>query len=85
MNYVSGCPGQNNSQPAAFFMLHYILKVAGTYYDPSYGVTYGDEADFVNNLSGFWKSAASGHAFFFRQNTPSIGVDFSPLQRSSGL
>ncbi len=32
-----GVPGQRNPNPPGAFMLHFIAKVAGQYYDPSYG------------------------------------------------
>ena len=43
-----GLPGQNSPTPSQkIFADHAIVKFDKTYYDPSYGVTYSDPADFI--------------------------------------
>lgn len=55
-------PGQNSGtvpQPLTgapsqkAFGNHQFLELAGTYYDPSYGLTYASEADFQSHLDGY--------------------------------
>jgi hypothetical protein len=51
-----GIPGQGMSNPASLFEGHYVvqLKHNGKYYDPSYGNTYTNNADFLSqSISGF--------------------------------
>jgi len=45
---IGGIAGQNTSMPGEkWFGVHFIYKVAGTYYDPSYGKTYSNSSDFI--------------------------------------
>jgi len=45
---VKGIPGQNMDTPRAkLFNLHYIVKTSDGYYDPSYGVTAKNEAEYT--------------------------------------
>jgi hypothetical protein len=46
----AGIAGQGLTTPAEkAFILHCIQKYNGVYYDPSYGVTYANDADFQTN------------------------------------
>lgn len=67
MTSGTGLPGQNSGTPSEkFFGSHYILQIsadlaggAGPYFDPSYGVTYEDPADFeANAVAGYgtWRA-----------------------------
>jgi len=52
----AGISGQNVSNPASFFNNHQVILVDGTYYDPSYGITYTTDADFqANAIDGFYR------------------------------
>lgn len=50
-----GIPGQGWPEPKSSFANHHVTLVNNKVYDPSYGVTYQDFADFKDNLAGFWK------------------------------
>ncbi len=51
-----GEPGQNKATPyMKLFWLHYIVLYGATYFDPSYGLTYGDEADFTSQCIDGWR------------------------------
>jgi len=51
---IGDLKGQNNNNPLSFFFNHSLLKIAGTYYDPSYGVDYPSFAAWRNaSVSGY--------------------------------
>ncbi len=63
---VNGLPGQNSPKPSEkIFALHFIVNAAGSYYDPSYGVTY-------TGAAGFETSAIAGYAGNFGDGTETI-------------
>jgi len=78
-----GIPGQNSANPASLFGNHQIAEINGTYYDPSYGVTYNNLLQMDSqSIAGFFTFgeyyAAPLHKFvkamFIRQNTnPKVG------------
>jgi hypothetical protein len=56
---IEGIPGQNTDWPSQkAFNYHIFVKYAagaGTnYYDPSYGLTYSNNVDFVKQVVGFY-------------------------------
>jgi len=51
---VDGVPGQNNARPAKLFNKHFVVRVNGQYYDPSYGLTYVNAQDLYKKaIAGF--------------------------------
>ncbi len=51
-----GLPGQNTNPPKEkFFELHVLIEVGGTYYDPSYGLTFTDNKDFTERAVDGWE------------------------------
>jgi hypothetical protein len=52
---MPGVAGQDNPNPYSDFNRHFILKVNGRYYDPSYGKDYGNVLEWENdNVAGFF-------------------------------
>jgi hypothetical protein len=69
---ANGIAGQNNANPASWFNNHQLIMIDGKYYDPSYGKTYENAADFqAKAIDGFWR--------FTNQtvNEVDIGVDLN--------
>jgi hypothetical protein len=53
---LTGIAGQSEADPASWFRNHFLVKIGGTYYDPSYGVTYPSVANFDSTkIAGFYK------------------------------
>lgn len=47
--------GQNQPHPRSNFLVHWLVKLDGTYYDPSYGTTKATLAGFdADNVSGYY-------------------------------
>jgi hypothetical protein len=56
---------QNNGNPLGMFTNHTITQIGGTYYDPSYGLTYSGPADFQRQaLAGFYEIVKRNGQFF---------------------
>ena len=65
---IDGLAGQNSKRPSEkIFNFHFIVKALGTYYDPSYGVTY-------TGPRGFETAALEGFAGNFRDGARMDGV-----------
>lgn len=60
-----GVPGQGTSNPASFFNDHYLVQVAGKYYDPSYGTVY-------TSIDQFESNAIAGYGIAWFVNPPLI-------------
>ncbi|MGA2605008.1 MAG: hypothetical protein ABSG14_12340 [Verrucomicrobiia bacterium] len=85
---LTGTSGQNSTTPAEkVFNLHFIVCCNGTYYDPSYGVTYEDAADFESKavtgygelLPGDNPPGYTNLILRVRQPSGSVGIYFDPL------
>jgi transglutaminase-like putative cysteine protease len=68
----TGIPGQGTANPASLFNNHQMAKIGGTYYDPSYGMTFSSVTDIDD-------SAIDGH---FQQgllpvDEPAVGLDLN--------
>ncbi|GEM_PF-3618974 len=77
-NYVGGQganKGQNNPTPRSIFMDHAIVLFNGTYYDPSYGLTYLGKQDMQN-------TALNG-VCFWQWETDQIRVNNGPVVNNS--
>ena len=66
---AEGLPGQDNSNPASYFSRHFIVKINGAYYDPSYGAgPYTGTQDQANlaweqdSIDGYHSWCGSYHA-----------------------
>ena len=53
---AEGISGQGNSNPASLFDFHWVVRLNGKYYDPSYGVKYDELQDIDNAIAGFWQN-----------------------------
>jgi hypothetical protein len=74
---IGNIGGQNNPNPKAYFDNHQIAYINGTFYDPSYGVTYTSLLDMEKKaISGFY--FISNGVWFVRQVTPQT-AQFSDL------
>ena len=66
---TSGVPGQNTPNPLAHFFRHVVMKISGTYYDPSYGTTFASRQDWEDNtVAGFIISDVTNKRFLLREN-----------------
>ncbi len=73
----SGVAGQNSPTPAEkAFEYHFIQKLNGTYYDPSYGVTYSSASDFENK-------AVAGYGYMDSQQTNTSQIRYR-VEQSTG-
>jgi hypothetical protein len=78
-------PGQNsgpNAPSEKVFGNHQFLKYNGTYYDPSYGLTYADATDFqAQAIAGFGKNTSSTPPLYkavtFDMVTSTVHIGFS--------
>jgi len=72
---LPGIPGQNTVTPSEkAFGSHFIVKVLGSYYDPSYGVTYVDADDFEEKSVAGYFNRFPGAAFNEYQVRKSTGL-----------
>ena len=78
--------GQNNPQPIATFNNHQVAFINGTYYDPSYGVTYNSLLQMEQNtISGFWFNGLYNgqKATYFRPVTASTAREADLTKHST--
>ncbi|MCC7293934.1 MAG: hypothetical protein IT449_17885 [Phycisphaerales bacterium] len=69
----TGVPGQGTDNPLSCFSNHQLVKIAGQYYDPSYGKVYASLADFdAQAISGYVLGASS-----WLVNEPDVGLDLN--------
>ncbi len=78
----SGIPGQGGATPSQKIFTNHLFLYNNNnaiYYDPSYGVTYVDSTDLVDNLFGFAKTCDSlGYYIDARLKSGSSGITFVP-------
>jgi hypothetical protein len=67
-----GIAGQNNSDPASLFGNHQVVKITGTYYDPSYGKTFTSLVNIEDKaIAGYFKAS------YVDLNEAPYGLDLS--------
>jgi hypothetical protein len=80
---LSTLPGQNTAPPSEkVFARHFIVKytggTSGPYFDPSYGVTYTNAADFESKaIDGYGRSFPTDPINQIRVRRPGGGVNIS--------
>jgi len=84
MNNIIGADGQNSPTPAEkIFGRHFILSLNGIYYDPSYGLTYTNAADFqAQAVAGFAVSNNVTNGTYqmnVKLPTNTVEIDISPF------
>jgi hypothetical protein len=74
--------GQNNTNPKSHFYNHYIVKINGTYYDPSYGTKATSEIDWqTQSLDGI--ALSNNVLLVARKTTPLLReVNFATYAES---
>jgi hypothetical protein len=74
VNDLAGIPGQGTANPASMFNNHQVAVIGGTYYDPSYGVTYanlmGMQTNAIDGLFRWGRKPVTGQIIFVFQKTP---------------
>jgi hypothetical protein len=74
-----GVSGQGTANPLSTFANHVLVKLNGTYYDPSYGLTYANLQAFDDNIAYFYRGPryiqiGLSH-IYFRDNPPGVQVN----------
>ena len=72
---ADGVPGQNTTNPLSIFSVHALMKINGSYYDPSYGTKFTNLQQWEDqSVAGFVISDLGGKRFMFRQNPTGTDV-----------
>ena len=77
-----GLPGQNTENPKSHFSDHWLVKISGKYYDPSYGSKFDSLLDWENaSVGGFSRTFHHNpfnHSIILRKNTEGLDVKTLP-------
>ncbi len=96
VNVTGAPPAQNNTNPLTLFNNHVTVYIGGTYYDPSFGVTYSTLQEFDEKIAFFFKdpeelrpkisNAAEDRRFvyFFQDNPAGLSIKATFYSKSWG-